>query len=452
MKEKWHHIFKQDNCPTIEELVLYHQGKTLSGRTFEIENHLAGCEICADILEGLTIIDDPEKIKNAEKAIRVRLREYLKGNQNKKIIFSLYRRLAVAASILILVSSGILLFFLKNEHQQLFTEKLEEAKPISHAKQDTLVILAEKTTIKLPKERRSEKSSGKAAKSISNEIAIEEVNPPAANTEINEERGTNAEEPIQPENINSELTNDKAKDVSAEKPSMYVMQNAAPAKTEQGNKMITGKILAEDGNPLPGATVLIKGTTQGTVSDINGNFKLEVPVENSVLVVSFVGYLSEEIPVENDNLKVELLADVSKLDEVVVVGYGTQKKSLETGAVSRITSDELNNRPRDWEEQEPKRKASERKKNSSLQIIDLRPQTDSLKNILNIHQEDRASRIALIKMYLEISSQPDALRELEVLQSQTKSGDQLKIIQDIISFTRESKYGKALQNLNRMKY
>lgn len=451
MKEKWHHIFKQDNCPTIEELILYHQGKALSGRTFEIENHLAGCEICADLLEGLTIINDPEKINNAEKAIRVRLREYLYGNQNKKSVFPLYRRLAIAASILILVSSGILLFLLKNEHQQLFSQKFEEAKPINHAKQDTLFILAEKTTIKLPKERRSEKSSGKAANSISHEFTPEEVNPPAAKTEIAEEKDSNADVTIQPENINSELTNDKAKDVSVEKPSMYVTQSTAPAETEQGIKMITGKILAEDGNPLPGATVQIKGTTQGSVSDINGNFKLEVPAENSVLVVSFVGYISEEIPIENDNLKVELLADVSKLDEVVVVGYGTQKKSMETGAVSRITSDELNNRPRDWEEQEPKRKASERKKNSSLQIIDVRPQIDSIKDILNIHQEDKASRIALIKMYLEINSQPDALRELVVLQSQTKSGDQLKIIQEIIAFTKEAKYSKALKNMEKIK-
>ena len=450
MKEKWHHIFKQDNCPTIEELVLYHQGKTLSGRTFEIENHLTGCEICADLLEGLTIFDDPGKIENAEEEIRVRLREYLNGNMKKKLIFPLYRRLAIAASILILVSSGILLFFLKNEHQQLFLQKLEVAKPINHAKQDTLVILAEKITIKLPKERRSEKSSGRAAKLISKEIALEEVNPPAVNTEITEETESKAEAPVQQENMNSELANDKGKDVAAEKPSMYVMQNAAPAKTERGIKMIKGKILAADGNPLPGATVQIKGTKQGTVSDIDGNFKLEVPGENSVLVVSFVGYLSEEIPVENENLKVELLADVSKLDEVVVVGYGTQKKSMETGAVSRITSDELNNRPPDWEEQAPKRNASERKKNNSLQIIDLKPQIDSLKDILNINQEDKASRKALIRMYLEINSQQEALRELEVLQSQIKEDDQIRIIREIIAFTREAKYNKAMKNLEKI--
>jgi hypothetical protein len=181
-----------------------------------------------------------------------------------------------------------------------------------------------------------------------------------------------------------------------------------------------------------------------------------------------VGYLSEEVPVDNDNLKVELLANVESLDEVVVVGYGTQKKSMVTGAVSRLTSDEINNRPPEWVEQaiqgktagnvitrnsdSPGKQTLEKtKEDGSLQTKDLSKQIDSIRNILRVNEHEKASRIALIRMYLEINSQSDALRELDNLQSQTTDDNQLKINREIIQYTREGKYSKALQRLKEIK-
>ncbi|MBN2272820.1 MAG: TonB-dependent receptor [Bacteroidales bacterium] len=102
-------------------------------------------------------------------------------------------------------------------------------------------------------------------------------------------------------------------------------------------RTITGTVTsADDGSPLPGASVVVKGTTSGTTSDIDGRFVFVVP-ENSILVISYVGFLSEEVAVTNQTeISIELIPDISKLDEVVVVGYGIQKKSLVTGSIAKV--------------------------------------------------------------------------------------------------------------------
>jgi len=109
---------------------------------------------------------------------------------------------------------------------------------------------------------------------------------------------------------------------------------------------IKGKVTDEEGNPIPGAAILIKGTSKGTSTDIDGDFTLEVP-EDAVLVVSFLGFVTQEIEVGNQaNFEIVLIEDSSQLEEVVVVGYGTQKKINLTGAVSQVNAEEaIDERP-----------------------------------------------------------------------------------------------------------
>ncbi|MGA0560010.1 SusC/RagA family TonB-linked outer membrane protein [Larkinella sp. VNQ87] len=124
------------------------------------------------------------------------------------------------------------------------------------------------------------------------------------------------------------------------KPSRSV---TAPAFLEEP---VSGKITDEKGETLPGVSILIKGTTRGTTTDQNGQFRLMVPDGKAVLVVSFVGYTSQEIPVNNrSTIDVQLAVDNKSLEEVVVVGYGVQKKVNLTGAVSMVESKALENRP-----------------------------------------------------------------------------------------------------------
>lgn len=109
------------------------------------------------------------------------------------------------------------------------------------------------------------------------------------------------------------------------------------------NHKITGKVTdASNGELIIGANIVVEGTTIGAVSDVNGNFSIEVPAPNSVLVVSFVGYNSEKIQLGGQTmLDIKLIPDIKSLEEVVVVGYGIQKKATVTGSVVAINNEQL---------------------------------------------------------------------------------------------------------------
>ena len=99
-------------------------------------------------------------------------------------------------------------------------------------------------------------------------------------------------------------------------------------------KIITGVILDKTGETVIGASVLVKGTTNGTITDVDGNFTLNNVQENAVLQVSFVGYKTQDIALKGQsNVKVTLEEDTEVLDEVVVIGYGSVKKSTLTGGL-----------------------------------------------------------------------------------------------------------------------
>lgn len=103
---------------------------------------------------------------------------------------------------------------------------------------------------------------------------------------------------------------------------------------------LKGRVTDEKGEGLPGVSILLKGTQQGTTTDGEGNFILDVPNENTVLVFSFVGYVSQEMVVGTRTLiEVSMKVDEKSLDEVVVIGYGTAKKGDLTGSVTRVNAD-----------------------------------------------------------------------------------------------------------------
>ena len=104
---------------------------------------------------------------------------------------------------------------------------------------------------------------------------------------------------------------------------------------------ISGKITDEKGEGLPGASIIQKGTTNGATSDLDGNYQLSVP-EDATIAISFVGYLTQEIIVGTQSIiDVPMEIDAAQLEEIIVVGYGTQKKESLTGSVAQVNSDEL---------------------------------------------------------------------------------------------------------------
>lgn len=111
-------------------------------------------------------------------------------------------------------------------------------------------------------------------------------------------------------------------------------------------KKITGIVTDQLNEPVPGVSILVKGTTQGTTTDADGNYMLPDVPENSILVFSFIGMETQEIQVTNKSeINIILKENAIGLDEVVAIGYGVQKKSDVTGAVSTVKSDELVKRP-----------------------------------------------------------------------------------------------------------
>ncbi|WP_223857603.1 SusC/RagA family TonB-linked outer membrane protein [Sphingobacterium micropteri] len=108
---------------------------------------------------------------------------------------------------------------------------------------------------------------------------------------------------------------------------------------------VTGKVLDPEGNPVIGATVAIKGTTTGTKTDVDGVFRINLPQGDEILVISYVGYKTQEYPVNNQKNVSVTLEPVDALDEVVVVGYGTQKKAHLTGAVETVDMEEIEDLP-----------------------------------------------------------------------------------------------------------
>ncbi|MGB3151071.1 MAG: TonB-dependent receptor [Maribacter sp.] len=105
---------------------------------------------------------------------------------------------------------------------------------------------------------------------------------------------------------------------------------------------ISGTVTDESGAPLPGATVVVKGSTNGTTTDFDGKFIIDVDI-NSVLQFSYLGYSTKEVSITGQsNLTVQLDPDATQLDDVVVVGYGTQRRSDVTGAISTVKSEDFN--------------------------------------------------------------------------------------------------------------
>lgn len=129
---------------------------------------------------------------------------------------------------------------------------------------------------------------------------------------------------------------DKAGALTAKLPTVNSMQQT---------RVVKGTVVDAKGEPVIGANVVVKGTTDGTITDFDGHFSLEVS-STAILQISYIGYVSKEVPVKNQTeIRITIQEDSQNLDEVVVVGYGSQKKVNLTGAVEQVTSDVFEGRP-----------------------------------------------------------------------------------------------------------
>ncbi len=114
------------------------------------------------------------------------------------------------------------------------------------------------------------------------------------------------------------------------------------ASAQNGPRTVSGTVLDASGEPLPGAGVMIKGTMDGTTTDLDGNFKIDVRSDAAVLEVSFIGFTTQDIAVgDKDNLRIALQPETNLMEETIVVGYMPMRKSDFTGSVSNVSAKEL---------------------------------------------------------------------------------------------------------------
>ena len=103
---------------------------------------------------------------------------------------------------------------------------------------------------------------------------------------------------------------------------------------------VTGKVIDDTGEPMIGVSVQVKGTSHGAITDIDGNYSVNVE-PGATLIFSYVGYLAQEHKAKPGTLNVTLREDTETLDELVVIGYGVQKKSSVTGAISQVKAEDM---------------------------------------------------------------------------------------------------------------
>ena len=120
------------------------------------------------------------------------------------------------------------------------------------------------------------------------------------------------------------------------------LSGASPAVSGQDEVSVSGTVTDEQGEPLIGASVLIKGTTVGSITDLDGKFSIRIPASGADLEISYIGYITKEVTVTTqDNLTIALEPDNRLLDEVVVIGYGTVKRKDLTGSVASVRGDDI---------------------------------------------------------------------------------------------------------------
>ena len=146
--------------------------------------------------------------------------------------------------------------------------------------------------------------------------------------------------------LEKSLSTSNVKFALSENNAIIIKETKAPETLitvdKQQQHEVTGTITDQSGIPLPGANILEKGTANGAQSDFDGKFSLSVTNKNAILVISYLGFITKEVPINGQpSIVIALIEDTAKLDEVVVIGYGSQQKTKVTGAIAQVSLGEI---------------------------------------------------------------------------------------------------------------
>lgn len=361
------------------QLIRYQQEKMDDAESYRVERHLLECELCSDAVEGMELLEAKQAKDNLQ-ALKGRLSARLEEQKNPSR--PLYWKWVAAASVLLLASA---VFFWMIKPSAPFLSYKEE-KERKHA------VESESAPLPVPEEQEDkslspdpvypdmvgieEKVSGQDPIEVEVED-FEEVAPESGEVaEPAEEAETEAEfdsviESIQFESKNSIAQTEADMDtfispapmapapgISTQNPSLAKAPEIRVPEREdderdQGfaagrlsnngkisadRKILKGKVTDSSGEPLPGVNVRLAGSAKTAVTDLEGEYSLQLPVADTALQISFIGYETKNLAVPGSatQLLAVLEEDVKSLNEVVVVGYGTKKRREVTGSVSTV--------------------------------------------------------------------------------------------------------------------
>lgn len=338
------------------QLVRYNEGEMNDTEMHQVEMHLLSCDLCTDALEGIALMDY-DTLAPAVQGLKERL-SYRIGKSRKRDRSPIWRWAAIAAVLLLSSFAIMLILDTANVAEDSIVKKdavKEEIptpvanKPLKELETDTFMV-QESMTVK-------EISPHKAKKEVQSSFLSYEINRTQigrtdrqkttaenrtvlpnfdidGHSEAPETIALSNEEEIEESEVKSAKSADKIVEESLSGSTIGVRIGDSENAVE--HRIISGKIFDNSGAPIPGANVILKGSTKGTVSDINGEYTLSLPKSDTALEISFIGFSTEEIFVNDTTktLNTTLGSDMTALSEVVVTGYGTRNKRKITGAVS----------------------------------------------------------------------------------------------------------------------
>jgi hypothetical protein len=419
LKTKWQHIIESGNCPNIDQLKDYANDVLLPKDRFEVENHLLTCEMCNDALEGLNLLDNSEHLPEIEQKLKTQLWQMLEQKEERARKIVLFRRLSLAASILLIVGVSVWLYQSNNSleinrlqlGQDLQIKEIKKKEPSS-------LIIAQKDKSKTKPIRIAQNQNKKAQTNSDQNIEVNEMiaSAPAVPSEIS----LPAEE--------SQSLNDVA-----------LLSKSAEAELKKGK--ISGRIKDSKGEPMPDVNLRVSGTNKYSVSDSNGNFAIESPSDTAQIEASFIGYENSTVLATSES-EVSILLKEEKQELLTVI------RDRAT-AVSRVESTISNNQ---MESKEEKKLAKSDNYNSASrrELSDQKqPSKPKFKidKSLSIWEFQKSKAIYNI----QLNNYPTAITHLDTLLQLTLNANKKTDIQNILELLKQQKADNALRLLKSLK-
>ena len=356
MNREGDHIENQRHL-TESQLIQYSEGTMADAEMHRVELHLLSCELCSEALEGIELLDTGAK-KPAMIALHSRFQGRLRSN-NPAPKVAYWKWAAVAA---IFLMSAAVLFVLLNKnvnpqseiaiyqgHENNSLPTLRPA-PLVELEKDSVGVsntFALDNTIALNTDKNAFQSNSKKRNLNSRSSNAYRADESQFEREVSVTTAP-GEEVLEPSAFMEAAETDSEVNIALQdsnKVGEMLAGRSMGLQFSKGtriklDKQVSGKVLDEGGNPLPGANILIKGSSIGVISDVEGAYKIPLQDPNSSLLISSIGFVTEEIDLtETDSTLITTLTpDVTALSEVVVTGYGTRKKQDVTGSVASLKS------------------------------------------------------------------------------------------------------------------